>query len=145
MKRNYTISTLIISALLTVLFVYTASSKLMDFTTFQQQMINQPIPKFLGMGLAWTLPPIELITGIMLVIPVWRKWGLILSFLLMLAFTGYIGLVWLNAFERVPCSCGGVLRRLGWGQHLVFNLMFLLLATAGLWIAPKDSEKLANT
>ncbi|MEB2778721.1 hypothetical protein SYJ56_25660, partial [Algoriphagus sp. D3-2-R+10] len=56
----------------------------------------------------------------------------LLSVVLMILFTGYVTLVWLGFTERVPCSCGGVLSSLGWGEHLVFNLVFLGIAVWGV-------------
>ncbi|WP_407637169.1 MauE/DoxX family redox-associated membrane protein [Daejeonella oryzae] len=53
--------------------------------------------------------------------------GLNFSLFLLIQFTIYIILIMLNVFGRIPCSCGGILEEMSWGQHLVFNLFFLLL------------------
>jgi len=57
-----------------------------------------------------------------------RLFGLVGSFLLLLAFSAYAALILLHYFPYVPCGCGGVIRYLSWPQHLVFNLFFAALA-----------------
>jgi len=34
----------------------------------------------------------------------------------------------LSFSKELPCSCGGVLQEMSWQQHLVFNIVFTLLA-----------------
>jgi len=58
--------------------------------------------------------------------------GLIASFILMTLFTIYTGSVLLHFFAYVPCSCGGVIRKLSWPQHMVFNLFFVALSVLGI-------------
>jgi len=43
----------------------------------------------------------------------------------------------LKVFDRIPCSCGGIIAKLSWGQHLVFNLIFLGLALIGFMFFDK--------
>ncbi|MGY3212455.1 MauE/DoxX family redox-associated membrane protein [Mucilaginibacter sp. HD30] len=117
--------------LLVLLWIYTASSKLMDFHHFKAQMHNQTLPRYLADILIYTLPPVEILAALLLVFQATRQAGFYLSALLMLLFTAYIGLVLLNYFGRVPCSCGGVLRMMNWKQHFLFNLFFLLLTVYG--------------
>lgn len=119
--------------LLILLFVYTALSKLIDFHNFQGEMYNQTFPHVLATIFIWTLPEIELIAAGLLFFEHTRLAGLYLSSILLLLFTGYIGLVLVNYFGRVPCSCGGVIKILGWKLHFIFNLFFLLLAFLGIY------------
>lgn len=62
---------------------------------------------------------------------------MILSTLLMTAFTIYIVLIISGYFPKVPCTCGGVIRALGWKAHLVFNLIFLSAAILALYSTRK--------
>ena len=128
----------VISALLILLFVYTAVSKLLDFEQFKTQMYNQTLPNEVATVLIWTLPGIEILTALLLLIERTKLFGFYLSGLLMLLFTGYIALVLLNYFGRVPCSCGGVIQALGWRMHLVFNLFFLLLTGLAIFIINRE-------
>jgi len=53
------------------------------------------------------------------------------SFALMIMFTTYIILV-LKFSDYIPCSCGGVLEDLGWTEHIIFNMVFILLAATAI-------------
>jgi len=67
----------------------------------------------------------------LLIFNTWRMIGLYASFFMMLSFTLYITLMLLFT-KHLPCSCGGVLRKLSWPQHLILNIFFLILAIAGI-------------
>lgn len=136
MKRTLLID--IIAFLLIFLFVYTAVSKSVDFDKFQGQMHNQTLPSWLATMLIWTLPEIELIVAFLLIFSLTRQAGLYASLLLMAVFTGYIGLVLLHVFSRVPCSCGGVLKIMGWKVHFFFNVFFLLLSCFGIVLMNRE-------
>lgn len=124
---------IILSTLLIILWVYTAISKLSDMTVFESQLNRQPgfVSAFAPL-LIWLLPIVELLAAGLLMFNNTRKRGLLLSFFLMLAFTGYVALAVIGYWEDIPCSCGGVLNRLGWKDHLWFNLFFLMIAALGL-------------
>ncbi|MBL4677277.1 MAG: hypothetical protein JKY70_13890 [Mucilaginibacter sp.] len=117
----------IITALLILLYVYTAASKLIAFNDFRMQMRMQVLPAWLKDILIWLLPIGELLLAGLLLFSAYRKTGLWISGLLLTAFTIYVSLALLNVLNRVPCSCGGVLRTMGWTMHFWFNLFFLLL------------------
>lgn len=136
MKRFYFFD--IIIFLLILLFVYTAMSKLFDFEQFKGQMYNQALPHALATVLIWTLPGIEIIAALLLLFEQTRLAGLYLSTVLMILFTGYIALVLLGYYGRVPCSCGGVIKSLGWKNHLFFNLFFLLLSILGIFTISRE-------
>jgi hypothetical protein len=136
MRRKYIID--IISFLLILLFVYTAMSKLMDFKQFKEQMFNQALPHEIALTLIWTLPGFEILTALMVFFKQSRLLGYYLSAILMCLFTLYIALVLLHYFSRVPCSCGGVIKALGWKMHIVFNLFFLLLSILGILIINRE-------
>ncbi|WP_147322020.1 MauE/DoxX family redox-associated membrane protein [Mucilaginibacter conchicola] len=116
-------------ALLVLLFTYAAVSKLADPATARQQMYNQNIPPEAA-GILWILvPAAELLTTALLFSERTRTAGLLLSAVLMAVFTGYIALVLAGLWDRVPCSCGGVLQNLSWRAHFIFNIFFLALST----------------
>jgi putative oxidoreductase len=126
----------IISALFILLFVYTALSKFFEFADFKNVLGRSPLISNYNTLAAWTLPIVELIVSLMLFIPRTRILGLISSLVLMTLFTLYIG--YMLAFTpSLPCSCGGVLKSMTWGQHLTFNIFFTLLAATGIWISKK--------
>ncbi|MGJ1327422.1 MauE/DoxX family redox-associated membrane protein [Sphingobacterium multivorum] len=122
----------IIIALLIVMFLHTGISKFLDFQGFIHDLDNQPFPDRFTPYLAWSLPTIEIIIVILLFIDRTRLVGLYGSLILMTMFTIYTGLVLMNFFDRVPCSCGGVVSYLSWPQHLFFNLFFVVITFIGI-------------
>lgn len=118
------------TVLLVILFAYAGGSKLADPREFSRQLYLQPLPEGWVPYLTYGLPLLELVIALSLLIPGLRLYGLWAYAGLMSLFTVYIALILLGVFERIPCSCGGVLSRLDWPAHLLFNAFFLLLS---LW------------
>ena len=128
--------------ILAFVFIYTAVSKLYDWDGTQRALYNQVFPIWFAEILLYTIPVIELATaGLLLNSKTIRK-GLLVSFILMLSFIGYIGLIMTGVFGRIPCSCGGIISTLGWGEHLVLNIVLLGLALVGIWIENAKNEEI---
>jgi uncharacterized membrane protein YphA (DoxX/SURF4 family) len=121
----------IISVLFIILFLYIGISKLMEYAAFKEQIAESPLLKPIAPFIAWALPLTEFLVSLMLIIPRWRLKGLYASLLLMIAFTIYIGAIMVFNKE-LPCSCGGIISELSWNGHLVFNSIFILLASIGV-------------
>lgn len=79
------------------------------------------------------VPAAELLVAGLILPDKTSKAGLVGSLGLMALFTLYVGYVLLFAGTR-PCTCGGIIRNLTWPQHLIFNLVFLILSFAGLYL-----------
>lgn len=116
-----------ISMLFIVLFVYAATSKLWDFQQFRVQLGQSPILTAYADGVAWMVPGVEYLLAFLLLFNGSRLAAFYGSLALMVMFTTYIFLV-LQFSDYIPCSCGGVLEDLGWTEHIVFNLFFVVLA-----------------
>ena len=117
----------VISIAYILLFVYAAVSKLMDFSNFQVQIAQSPLLTAYAGFISITVILLELLIALLLAVVKTRIIGLYISFTLMLLFSIYIYLI-LNYSPFVPCSCGGILENMGWTEHLIFNLVFTLLA-----------------
>lgn len=126
--------------ILLLLWVYTATSKLYNLEEFERQLTKQHFNHPTTLILMWSVPPLEILAAILLAWPSRRLVGLILSVALMAVFTAYIGLVLLGFYDKVPCSCGGVLKSMTWKVHFWFNLSLLILAAFGVWLQQKDYE-----
>lgn len=122
------------ACLMAILFVYTAVSKVYDWSNTRNALYNQGLPTWITESALYGLPLAEVLIAVALLIPGLRRAGFIGSTGLMLGFTGYVAWIWLGFTERIPCSCGGILRTLGWGEHLAFNLIFLGIAGYGWWV-----------
>jgi putative oxidoreductase len=117
----------IIIVLLVVMFLHTGISKFLDFQGFIHDLDNQPFPDRFTPYLAWGLPIVEILIVMLLCSDRTRLIGLYASLILMTIFTVYTAMVLLNFFDRVPCSCGGVVSYLNWPQHLFFNIFFVAI------------------
>ena len=139
-KPGKSIANLIIkatAAALILLWVYAAMSKVLNYEQSRMQMMNQVFPAVINAILLWVIPITELFIAGLLLFSKSREAGLILSAMLLFLFSAYVLLVMLNVFDRIPCSCGGIIAKLSWGQHLVFNLIFLGLALIGFMFFDK--------
>lgn len=130
-----------ISAAFILLWVYTAGSKLTDLQAYQQQMSLQVFSPGVTVVLLYLIPFLEIIAAILLLIKKTNKLGLALSLLLMSIFTGYIILIISGYFPKVPCSCGGVIKAMGWKAHLIFNIFFISAAMLSLFIKLKPEVR----
>ncbi|HEV2479234.1 MAG TPA: MauE/DoxX family redox-associated membrane protein [Puia sp.] len=128
-----------ISALLILLFLYASVSKFLDFKTFFKEMNNQPLPNSWTPFLVWFIPCSEILISVALIFERTRLLGLYGSLVLMGLFTIYAILILSHVFPYVPCSCGGVIKRLTWRQHLVLNLFFVTLSIIGVIAQRKKS------
>ncbi|MGB6083877.1 DoxX family protein [Moheibacter sp.] len=133
-KPSYSGLDVSIAYLFILLFVYAAVSKLLEFQDFQTQLGQSPLLGAFAVPISYAVIIVELVTAVFLVLERTRRLGLIISFVLMVMFTVYIIII-LNFTSFTPCSCGGVLEDLGWTEHLVFNMVFIALAIAGLFLS----------
>ncbi|MTH15897.1 DoxX family protein [Flavobacterium sp. LC2016-01] len=114
-----------------LLFIYASASKLMDFQHFRIQLGQSPLLSAFTEQVAVIVPVTEILICVLLLIPKYKPAGLFAAYGLMVMFTAYIFII-LNYTSFVPCSCGGVLEKLGWQSHLIFNLFFVFLAVFGI-------------
>lgn len=145
MKRSTKIRNTIVSiicCLYALLFTYAATSKLLDFENFRIQLGQSPILSTFAGWILFAVPAVEILIAILLLIQNFRLLGLFAAYTLMVMFTAYIYII-LNYSAFVPCSCGGVIQKLSWGQHIIFNICFILLAGIAVILLP-DSNTLNN-
>jgi hypothetical protein len=131
-KRNMkTNAAFIIAIFLIFLFAYTATDKLLNNNAFTTVLKQVP---FIAQGagiIAILLPLAELSIALLLLFETTRLTGLYASLALLSAFTLY--LVYMVLFvPHLPCSCGGVISKMSWKQHVVFNVAFAGLTLIGI-------------
>ncbi len=132
-------------ALLIALFTYAALSKVLAFSLFRVQLYRQPLPHGLSAVLLYTLPAGELIVAVLLLFCRTTRQALLASMALLLVFTAYSAMALLHWWQHVPCPCGGILHRLGWGQHLAFNLLFLAINLIAIAIHLRERRQQAKS
>lgn len=132
----------VLAAALILLLVYAALSKLSEYSVFVFQVSESPF-KLLAKSahwIAWLIPALELLVAIMLPFTKTRLWAFYGATGLMLVFTVYIAAMLLSRLP-LPCACGGLISALHWPGHLVFNIFFLGLAIAGIFLERKNKAE----
>ncbi|RYF26329.1 MAG: hypothetical protein EOO42_01810 [Flavobacteriales bacterium] len=125
-----------ISSACLFLFALSAYEKFTDLERFTAGLAKV---KWIGPYAAFVaiaVPIVELIISVLLVIPATQKLGLWAFATLLFVFTLYIASMLLWA-EKLPCHCNLILEKLSFGQHLVFNIGFILLALWGIYLMKK--------
>ena len=122
------------------LFVYAAANKILDFVNFQIQLAQSPLLSSFAESISYIVPAVEIIISLFLAFPKTRLAGLYGSFSLMVMFSVYI-FIMTNFSPFVPCSCGGILEKMSWNEHLVFNIGFVILGFVGIILFPKNPNK----
>lgn len=122
--------------LLILLWSYAVFVKLADWQQYTRQMQEQPFSISIKLALTFAIPLFEGIAALLLILK-FRLFGLWISLILLLGFTLYVILVLARFFPLVPCSCGGLISRMGWRTHLWFNLAFIFLIVHSFWFELK--------
>lgn len=135
------ISVEVICFLYILLFVYAAVNKLLDFENFQVQLAQSPLLSAFAGPISYIVLVVEVVIALMLSFQGSKKTGLYAGFSLMVMFTGYI-VIMLNFSPFVPCSCGGILEDMSWTEHLVFNMIFVMLGYFGIVLSPNKKSSL---
>lgn len=143
MQQARTQLPVVFAAALIFLWVYTGVSKLGDLPLFIRTLNKVPVIAPFGRALAYLLPAVELAVAALLLTTRYRSIGFAFSFLLLLVFSLYITGLLLFAHE-LPCSCGGVLQQIGWGEHLVLNALFMTLAAGGWYLEKRGQQTDTN-
>lgn len=139
---NEYLTTTIISSLLILLFIYTGISKLIDHHSFKSVLEKSPLLGSLSGIIAIAIPTVELSIAILLLVTKTKRIGLISSLILLSLFTLY--LIYMVIYTpHLPCSCGGVIKKLTWRQHIFFNIGFILITLFGI-ISSKEKYHIRN-
>lgn len=129
-----------ISSILILLFLYAATSKLLEYEKFLAQTRQSSLLSPYAELIVIFVPVLELLACVLLSTRKTRLAGLALSFILMCLFSAYIYIV-LHFEQNIPCSCGGILENMSWQQHLYFNLFFVLLTLLSITGYPNPENQ----
>jgi uncharacterized membrane protein YphA (DoxX/SURF4 family) len=140
MKKTLQLLPVIFAYFFVLLFCYAGISKILDFENFQVQLAQSPLLSAYAGFISYAVIITEFIIAALLCIKKCRLLGLYLSLGIMVSFTVYIYLI-LNYSDFVPCSCGGILEELGWTEHLIFNIFFVVLAFISILILERQQLK----
>lgn len=114
-----------------LLFLYASVAKIIDYQDFRIQLGQSPLFAAIAIPVSIAVPVAEIIVAFLLFSEKFRMPALFAGYGLMCMFSAYIYII-LNYSPYVPCSCGGVLEKMDWNQHLLFNLVFVILAAIAI-------------
>lgn len=126
--------------LVSITFIYAGFIKLLDNKLFILQLDKSPLlPDALLYPISIFFPVLEIVCGIAIFFNRTKKAALYTSLLLFFIFTIY--LIVLNTFfVDVPCSCGGILGKMSYTVHIIFNIAFILLLLLAIRFYEKDNK-----
>jgi uncharacterized membrane protein YphA (DoxX/SURF4 family) len=126
----------IAAILLAVIFLVSGLWKLTDPLATAERMSQMLVPRQLALLAAIGVGMCETLAGVLVLVPLWRRWGAWLCGFLLVVFMIYIGLNY-PALHGADCSCFPWLKRLvGPGFFAGDAAMLLLTLPAGLWSKP---------
>lgn len=125
--------------LLVLLWGHAAISKWMD-PYYILQLKGSPVYGEYANLLYYLIPTIELATAIIICMRRFRRLGLLISFSLLTLFTIYVSYV--LQMNAPPCGCGGLISGMSWGQHLIFNILFLSVNILALFLSRQSEPML---
>ena len=142
--RGLNLWLLLVTLALLALWLPVLYEKITDFAFFKRAMLRQYFPLWFNYVLMGTIPVAETLVVVLLLQARTNLYGMYLSCLLMLSFTGYVGLAIGLKWVKIPCGCMKVINALSWENHFYFNLFFLLLSGAGLFLSRKQRGRTAQ-
>jgi len=121
---------------LAVTFLVSGIWKLTDPQSAAVRMTQALVPKVLSMPTAIGFGMAEVFTGVLLLVPRFRRWGAWLAGLMLVAFMVYIGIFY-NTLRGEDCNCFPWIRRVVGPVFFITDfLMLLMAAAAGWWARP---------
>ena len=128
---------------LSILFLASGVWKITDPQSAAMRMSQALVPESWSLFAAVSFGVVETVSGVFVLVPRFRRWGAILTGLLLLAFLGWVAIHY-AALRGADCSCFPWIKRaVGPGFFIGDGLMLLLAAAAGMWSKPSASPRTA--
>ncbi len=129
--------------LISLAFLISGLWKITDAPGAAVRMAQVRIPETLSLPSAIFFGIAETFTGVLLLVPRFRRWGAWLGSLLLLAFLVYFAINY-NALRGAECSCFPWVKRLvGPGFFVGDAIMLVLAVVAGIWARRSHSLRSA--
>lgn len=125
--------------LLALLFLASGIWKVTDPQGAALRMAQARVPESLSLAAAVLFGIAETVSGALVLVPRFRRWGAAGAGLLLIAFMVYVAVEY-NALLGADCSCFPWIRRVvGPGFFIGDGAMLLLAVMAGMWARPPES------
>jgi uncharacterized membrane protein YphA (DoxX/SURF4 family) len=129
--------------LIAMLFLVSGVWKITDVPGAAMRMAQARVPESLSEAAALGFGIAETLGALLILAPRFRRWGAILTSLLLIAFMIFVGLNY-NALRGAECSCfPWVKRAVGPGFFIGDGIMLLLAVCAGIWTKPSGGLRTA--
>jgi uncharacterized membrane protein YphA (DoxX/SURF4 family) len=123
----------ICAVLLAILFFVSGAWKLADPYLWSQALVEFRVPSALALPGTLALGVGEMLGGVLILVPRYRRWGSVLVGLLLLVFMAYIGANY-SMLVGKDCSCFPLVKRtVGPAFFVGDGAMFLMAIVAGWW------------
>ena len=124
--------------LLAALFLASGIWKITDAQSAAMRMTQALVPEGLSLWVALAFGVVETLSGVLVLVPRFRRWGAMLIGLMLLAFLAYFAINY-TALRGADCSCFPWLKRVvGPGFFIGDGVMLLLALAAGMWTKPSQ-------
>jgi len=131
------------AGLIALLFLASGLWKITDVQSAAMRMAQARVPQSLSVVAALLFGIAETLGGVLILVPRFRRWGSILTSLLLVAFVVYMAVNY-NALRGADCSCFPWLKRVvGPGFFISDGIMLLLAVCAGIWSKRPESLRSA--
>jgi len=125
--------------LIALLFLASGLWKITDVPGAAMRMAQARVPQSLSVAAALMFGIAETVGGVLILVPRFRRWGAMLTGLLLVAFIIYVGANY-NGLRGEDCSCFPWIKRaVGPGFFIGDGLMLALAVFAGLWSKRPES------
>lgn len=129
--------------LLALLFLASGLWKITDPQGAAVRMAQARVPESLSLAAAVLFGIAETVSGVLVLVPRFRRWGALAAIVLLFAFIAYAGVEY-GALRGADCSCFPWVKRVvGPGFFIGDGTMLALAAMAGMWARPPESFRSA--
>ena len=129
--------------LLGLLFLVSGIWKITDPQGAAVRLAQAKVAESLSLAAALLFGIAETVSGVLVLVPRFRRWGAAAAALLLIAFMAYVAVEY-NALRGADCSCfPWVKRAVGPAFFVGDGLMLLLAVVAGLWSRPSRNFRSA--
>ncbi len=132
-KRWQTATNWTAAILISLVFLVAGLWKTTDPVGAAVRLAQARVPEFLSLPAAVGLGIAETFAGVLLLIPRFRRWGAVITSLLLVAFIGFIAIHY-TELQGAECSCFPWIKRaVGPGFFIGDGIMLVLAILAGWW------------
>src|SRR5690242_15994424 len=126
----------IAAILLGIVFLVSGLYKITDAQGWAIRLTHLRFPESLSPGAALAVGIAETLAAVLVLVPRYRRWGAILTGLLLVAFMIYMGVNY-TALKGADCSCFPIVKRVVGPMFFIGDAALLVAAmAAGIWSKP---------